>query len=408
MKNPLEALFKSLSQRFFALLWSGQTISRLGDNLYRIALAWWVLEKTGSAAIMGTVLIFSTVPMLVFLLIGGVAVDRFNRAKLMVASDLLRGLVVTIISVLAYAQLLEVWHIFAASTIFGILDAFFQPAYTSIVPDLTPREVLPSANSLTSLSGQVAGVVGPALGAALIALGGTSLVFLLDALSFFISAAFLIPLMKVPAPRSANAEPSSMLRDLREGIKTVFQSPWLWITILVASLGNIFTSSPFSVGLPFLVNGRLQGNVNSLGMIYSLLALGTAAATIWLGRYTRIRRRGPLAYGGWILAGLMITLMGLSRSVLLAGLSACASGACLAVGGLIWINSLQELVPREQLGRVSSIDYLGSFALLPVGFALIGWATDQLGASMVFIICGIMTAVLAGAGLLHPAIRNMD
>ena len=164
MDNSLTTIFRSLSQRSFALLWSGQTISRLGDSLYRIALAWWVLEKTGSAAIMGTVQIFSTVPMLVFLLIGGVAVDRFNRARLMLASDLLRGIVVAVVAGLAVSRQLEVWHIFLASTIFGIVDAFFQPAYTSIVPDLTPREALPSANSLTSLSGQAAGIVGPALG----------------------------------------------------------------------------------------------------------------------------------------------------------------------------------------------------------------------------------------------------
>ncbi len=408
MNNPFKALFKSLSNKFFALLWSGQTVSRLGDNLYRIALAWWVLEKTGSAAIMGTVLIFSTIPMLIFLLIGGVVVDRFNRARLMVISDLLRGVVVAVISVLAYSHLLEVWHIFVASTLFGIVDAFFQPAYTSIVPDLTPAETLPSANSLTSLSGQAAGVVGPALGAALIALGGTSFVFLLDAVSFFVSAACLIPLIKVPAPRSSAGESSGMLRDLREGVATVFKSPWLWITISIASLGNIFTGSPFSVALPFLVNGRLQGGVNSLGLIYSLLALGTAAATIWLGRYSKLRRRGPLAYGGWVLAGLMITVMGLSHTVLLAGLAAALSGACMAVGGLIWINTLQELVPRDQLGRVSSIDYLGSFALMPVGFALIGWATDLFGASMVFILSGIVTATLALLGLFHPAVRNLD
>ncbi len=189
-------LFKALKYRFFALLWSGQTISRLGDSLYRIALSWWVLQKTGSAAIMGTVLIFSTLPMLVFLLIGGVVVDRFNRVRLMLASDIVRGILIAGVSWLAATGHLEVWHIFLVSTFFGIVGAFFQPAYTSIVPDLTPAEALPSANSLTSLSGQVAGIVGPALGAGLIAWGGNQVAFALDALSFFISAACLVPLVE--------------------------------------------------------------------------------------------------------------------------------------------------------------------------------------------------------------------
>ena len=408
LNNSIKAVFRSLSHRFFALLWSGQTISRLGDSLYRIALAWWVLEKTGSALIMGTVEIFSTVPMLVFLLIGGVVVDRFNRARLMLASDLLRGIVVAIVAGLAVSRQLEVWHIFVASTIFGIVDAFFQPAYTSIVPDLTPREALPSANSLTSLSGQAAGIVGPALGAAVIALGGTPIAFVFDALSFFISAACLIPLLQVPAPRSDRAEPSSMMRDLREGIGTVLGSPWLWITISIAALANIFTSSSIGIALPFLVKGKLHGDVHSLGWVYSALALGTALGTIWLGRYSKLRRRGLVAYGGWIIDGLMIAIMGLSGSVLLAALAAIVCGATSATFGLIWTNSLQELVPHEQLGRVSSIDFLGSFALMPIGFGIIGWATDQIGAPLIFVICGVLTVGLAALGLTHPAIRNLD
>src|SRR5437763_10930697 len=108
------ALFASLKHRPFALLWSGQTISRLGDSLYRIALAWWVLEKTGSATAMGTVLICSFTPMLLFLLLGGVAVDRFPRVRVMLASDLLRSLVALTLALLAAGQLLEIWHVYIA------------------------------------------------------------------------------------------------------------------------------------------------------------------------------------------------------------------------------------------------------------------------------------------------------
>ena len=402
------ALFRSLTHRPFTLLWSGQTISRLGDSLYRIALAWWVLEKTGSATVMGTVLIFSTVPMLLFLLIGGVIVDRFNRVRLMLASDLLRGIVVAIVAGLAASQLLEVWHIFLASVIFGIVDAFFQPAYTAIEPEITPREILPSANSLTSLSGQLTGIIGPALGASMIALGGTSSAFMLNALSFFISAACLIPLLKLSVPRSASSESSSMIRDLREGIGTVLGSPWLWITIAIAALGNILTSGSIGIALPFLVKGTLHDDVDSLAWVYSMLSLGTTIGAIWLGRFAKLRRRGLMAYGAWIIAGLTLVAMGLSSSVSLVAFAALISGVTFATFGLIWTNSLQELVPREQLGRVSSIDFLGSFALLPIGFGITGWATDRLGAPTVFVISGILTVGLAALGLTHPAIRNLD
>ncbi|HKI52595.1 MAG TPA: MFS transporter, partial [Anaerolineales bacterium] len=135
-------ILRSLKHRPFALLWSGQTISRLGDSLYRIALAWWVLEKTGSAVAMGTVLIFSQIPLLVFLLIGGVIVDRFLRIRVMFASDIVSGLVITFIAVFSWLDLLQIWHIYIASMIFGFVEAFFFPAYRAIIPQITTPEML--------------------------------------------------------------------------------------------------------------------------------------------------------------------------------------------------------------------------------------------------------------------------
>ncbi|MBI5350387.1 MAG: MFS transporter, partial [Chloroflexi bacterium] len=181
-------LFKSLSHRPFALLWSGQTISRFGDSLYRIALAWWVLEKTGSAAQMGIVVFFSLTPMIIFLLIGGVVVDRLPRLRVMLSSDLLSGLVISVVAFLAYTGQLELWHIYIASLLFGFVEAFFFPAYSAAVPEITPSEMLPSANSLTDLSRQLTGMIGPSIGAVIVAVGGTPLAFALDALSFFTSA----------------------------------------------------------------------------------------------------------------------------------------------------------------------------------------------------------------------------
>lgn len=130
-------------------------MSVLGDNLYRVALAWWVLQKTGSAAVMGGVLVFSFVPTVLFSFIGGVAVDRFRRPPVMLASDLLRAFVVAAISLLAFRGRLAVWQIYVASFIFGSVGAFFQPAYMAIIPEITPRDALPGANSLTGIGRQL-------------------------------------------------------------------------------------------------------------------------------------------------------------------------------------------------------------------------------------------------------------
>ena len=128
----------------------------LGDSLFTIALAWWVLQKTGSATAMGIVLICSTVPMLLLLLFGGVAVDRLPRVYLMLVSDLSCGCVVVLIAYLSFQHQLELWQIFVMSAFFGVVEAFFSPAYTALIPDLVPAEFLASANSLRSISTQAA------------------------------------------------------------------------------------------------------------------------------------------------------------------------------------------------------------------------------------------------------------
>jgi MFS family permease len=404
------ALFRSLANHRFALLWSGQTISRIGDFLYEIALAWWVLQKTGSAVAMAGVLIFSFTPMLLFLLIGGVAVDRYPRVKLMLASDLLRGAVVTLVAVLAFGQQLEIWQVYIASLIFGLVDAFFQPAYTALVPEITSSEDLPSANSLTSMSMQMGRIVGPALGATIIALVGTSGAFVVDGISFFVSAACLAPLLASSAPpsRPADSQASSVLRDMREGIETVLRSPVLWISIIVFALSNITLAGPYSVALPFLVKDHLRADVGTLGLLYAIFPIGYIIGGAWLGRLARIRRRGLTAYAGLMIGGLMLLTFGLPVPLVALVLAALINGAALEIESLIWTNILQETVPGERLGRVSSIDSLGSFVLLPVGFAITGWATDQLGAAPVFLIGGGLTAILAIVAMAHPAIRALD
>ena len=276
-------IFRAFSHRSFALLWSGQIISRLGDSLFTIALAWWVLQKTGSAAVMGIVLICSTLPMLLLLLFGGVAVDRFPRVRLMLASDLLCGGVVALFAYLSFQQRLELWHIFVMSALFGVVAAFFSPAYTALVPDLVPTDFLPSANSLRSISLQVAQLVGLAIAAGIIALGGTSLAFALDGVSFILSAACLVALPRVPALRHSSEKEAGVLQDMRQGISTVLHSPWLWITLVVASVSSIFLVGPYEAVLPLLVKQRFGTQVGIYALLTALSALGPSVQRSGLG-----------------------------------------------------------------------------------------------------------------------------
>jgi len=400
-------VFRALSQRAFALLWSGQTISRLGDSLYMIALAWWVLVNTRSAAAMGLVLICSTVPMLFLLLLGGVAVDRLPRIRLMIASDILRGLVVGVVALLAFQHRLELWQICTMSALFGTVQAFFYPAYTAIIPSMVAADMLPSANSLRVVSLQVAQTIGPALGAGIVAACGSPLAFALDSASFGISAACLALIGSSPKISSISRQ-AGALDDLRMGIRTVITSPWLWITISIASVSTIFLDGPHEAVLPLLVKQRFGTHVGLFGLLTSLSALGAISAALWLGRFTRLRHRGWVTYGAWILASVTLLIVGLPTSAFEVGLAFLVQGAAISTLGLAWTNTLQECVPADLLGRVASIDMLMSSALVPIGYALAGITADRVGAPLVFVLGGAISSTVITLGLLHPAIRSMD
>ena len=398
---------RALRIRSFALLWSGQAISRLGDNLYRIALSWWVLEKTGSAAAMGAVAVFSLVPMLLFLLVGGVVVDRLPRFRIMLAADLVNTFVVGLVAVLAMTDRLEVWHIYAVSVVFGLAEAFFYPAYSASLPQIVPPDALPSANSLTSLTWQLSGILGPSLGALIVALGGTAAAFGLDSLSFLVSAVFLFPLRRImaPAPDEVRRSP---VADVREGLATVLASPFLWVSILVFAFINVTEAGPRNIALPFLIHDRLGLDVGALGLVGSAFSVGSVTGAILLGRLRRIRRRGLLAYGATALGGLMVIFIGLAPGLAPLIAVAVIHGVTFSTINLVWTTTLQQMVPPEKLGRVSSIDALGSFVLMPAGFALAGLLTDSIGPSRVFVLGGAATIAMALLAMLHPGVRGLD
>lgn len=406
------SLARSLHHQAFAWLLGGQTLSRVGDHLYEVALAWWVLQETGSAVAMGSVLVLSFAPTILFGLLGGVVVDRYPRVWVLLLCDVLRGVLVAAMALMAFQDTLQLWHIYAAALLYGVVDSFFQPAFTALVPDLVPPADLPSANSLSSMSLQFGRIVGPALAGVILALGDFALGFTLNALSFFVAAVCLIPLRGVKSTLTQvdgeQASSASIFQDIREGIRFVVTIPFLWISFLVFPVVTVALSGPYGVSLPFLVEDKLAGDVNLLGLLYALFAAGFVLGGLWLGRQAIIRRRGILMYTSGVVAGLGMLLLGLPLPLVGLAFGALLTGVGLEIAGLVWMNILQEVVPGDKLGRVASIDMISSLALLPVGFAAAGWLTDTLGPEPVFILGGVVTMAATLLALAHPAIRRLD
>jgi DHA3 family tetracycline resistance protein-like MFS transporter len=426
--------------RPFAVLWSGQTLSRVGDSIHTIASAWLILQMTGSAAAMGTVLVAQTLPFLLLSLVGGVTVDRVPRLWVMFVSDGVRMAVVAVISILVYVQVLQFWHLLALAIVFGSVDAFFYPAYVAVVPELVPADDRASANSLTVISRRFAALIGPGVGSALVAAGGTAAAFGVDAVTFGVSAILI-----VAAQRSASSAPNRTItrpiasgsqgpgddgsletgarvgpvqrlrgalrvagHELAAGFATVRDESWIWVTIIVAGVTGITLAGPLEAVLPLLVVRHLGGGVEVLGLLQTLIGAGAIGATIVLGSRRRLHHRGAMLYGAWIVFALAMAVAGYPVGVAGAAIAAAMIGACGSIVGLTWTSALQDLVPSERLGRVASIDALGSSALEPVGYIAAGAAADQIGPAAVFVAGGLVSAGILSLALLDRSIRHLD
>lgn len=398
-----------LRHRDFALLWSGQAISQIGDGVFSIAMMWLILQLTGSALAMASLPILAMLPRLAFQLIGGVSVDRYDRRMLMLASDAIRGLIVLALALLIATGAVQMWHIYVFQVIFGIVAAFFYPAQGAIIPNLVSKEELVPANALTGLTRQVTLILGPALGGLLVATPeiGIAGACLVDALSFGVGAIGLA-LLRVPArAETAVKEKQSVWGDLKDGLRYLFSLRALVLILFVAMMLN-FALSPFNVVIPVFLKNTLGQGPEMFGLVMAIFATGMVAGSVFAGMWTPSRRRIMIAIALVGAAGIALALVGgiavLEATFLLTGML----GLLLAAADILISAALQEMVADEYRGRVYSVDVLISAGLTPVGLALGGGLGDAFGAATVIVGSGILTALCAFAALLFPDIRKLD
>src|SRR5260370_15862977 len=262
---------RAFHSRPFTLLWTGQTISVLGDAVFTIAITWEVLLVTDSATAMSLILIAQWAPRILFLLLGGVIADRVSRRFLMLCADAGRGCIVMLVAWLSWTHLLQFWHLVALAPLFGIVSSFFDPAYQAIMPQTVETEALTSVNALNTLSRNIGFLLGPVPGAICAALFGMASAFAFDGLTYGISALCLLALrlpastatsqVEAPAHPAEADEPRKhasqgirgAMRHARDGRRYVFSVPWLGVTVLASPLVGAGFAGDMWVSLPRLV-----------------------------------------------------------------------------------------------------------------------------------------------------------
>jgi MFS family permease len=378
-------------------------VSTIGDRIVTVALALFVTDLTGSATDLGVVLAAYTGSLVCFLLLGGVWADRLPRHRLMVVCDLVRFGLHAGLALLILSAQVEVWHVVAIEVCFGAAEAFFRPAYTGLIPQTVPEDLIQQANSLSATATNVAELLGPALATALVVGLGAGYAFAIDSATFLVSAALL--LLVHPRRRGQPAARKPMLADLREGFGEVRSRAWVWVTITVFSVALMAGLAPLLVLGPGVAELH-YGTHSAFGVIFSAFGAGMVlGAVVGLAvRPSRPMLSAFFACAGWP-AMMAAFAVGLPLPAVVA--VSVAGGLGIALFGIWWETALAQRIPSHALSRVASYDWMGSFALAPIGYLAAGPLAEVFGAPEVMLVGAGLTLLLLAAGLIPAETRRL-
>jgi MFS family permease len=401
-----------LRHRQFRLLWTGMTVSLLGDGIFYVALPWQVYQLSNAPTALSVVGIAMTVPHIVLLLLGGVVSDRFDRRRVMMFADMLRGSAVAALGVLSLAGSLRLWHLIVMAAVFGAGTAFFGPAFDAIVPEIVPEHELTRANALDQFVRPAAWrMVGPALGGWIVAgFGGrTGAAFVVDAATFGASVLSLAMMRRVSAhTHDVRADDASPWAEIRDGFRYVRSQVWLWGTLVAATFAYLAFLGPTEVLLPYVVKYDMGAGAGTLGTVLGIGGAGAMASALFMGNRTLPRRNMTFIYVMWTLSTLAVAGYGLAHFPWQAMAACLVFNALEGAGTIVWMTTKQRLVPNRLLGRVSSFDWFISIGLLPVSYALTGPLASAVGERATLIGAGVLGASVTLAFLFLPGLRAVE
>jgi MFS family permease len=385
------------------MLWAGSAISAVGDQFYLVALPWVVLQLTGSAVAVGTILMAVAIPRAVLMLLGGALTDRISARRILMSTASARTVLVTVIGFLLWWHLLQLWQLYVLGFFFGVADAFAWPAATTLLPSVVKREQLVAANSVFQTTGQLTTIVAPAPAGLVIKALGTAWAFFIDAISFlFIIAA----LWRLPdPPKAASAAKPPVWRSILDGIAYVRRDVPLRSLMLVAAMLNFCISGPMGVGLPYLVKTKF-GSAAAYGLVISAMAAGGLIGALLAG-ILKIKRRGLLLLGACVVISAGIASIGLLGHLWLIAAVLVLLGCSAGVANVHIAAWIQQRIDATVRGRVFSVLMLGNFGLIPLSLAvaglLIAWSLK-----LMFLAAGVSMLLVTVFGASQKQVRAIE
>lgn len=391
----------ALHEREFRLLFTGLSVSLLGDTVTLFALAWAVLDLTGSARDLGFVIAAKTAPLVIFLLAGGVIGDRLPRRGVMLTADATRMGIQAATAALLLSHTARVWELIVLQAFAGAATAFFNPASTGLTPMTVSAERLQGANALRGMSMAATQLAGPALAGILIVTVGPGYALALDAASFAVSA-FCLARLHLPA--LAHSPPQSFARDLLDGWREFVARTWVWLSVVSFSLANMMSAAWLVLAATWVKQGH--GGAAAWMVILIATAVGALVAG---ATALRVKPRRPLLLGAVVAVphAAPIILLALQLPWQTLAAAALVTGFGDMLFNTLWETTLQQHIPPASLSRVSAYDWFGSLLCEPLGLALAGVAAAAAGMSATLWVAAAIDVAAVAAMLAAPSVWRL-
>jgi DHA3 family macrolide efflux protein-like MFS transporter len=405
-----------LFNHHFVLLWLGQWVSQIGNELHMIAIMFWLKHTIGSASMMGVIMMVATLPAVVLGPVAGVFADRYSRRTTIIIADAVRGLMVLSLAAVLLAapqtkQLCVIW-IFIVAVVNGILGAFFRPAISAAVPELVPRERIAAANSVEQASAQVALFFGQGLGGMLFRVLGAPVLFLVNGISYLVSAASacLIRIPQVLPEKVATLRETlgTFRHDLVEGLRFIRAQRGMLDVIFAATLIN-FLLAPFGVLLPFYIEDFLGKTTDWFGFLLAAIGVGSLVGYALAGALrVSPRVRALLVISSLTSIGVSFAALGLTRSAFVALGIMFVTGVESGFINVYLVTILQLTTPTEIRGRVFGVLTTLAAGLMPIGMGLSGVIADLANRNvpLIFLVCGVASTAVMMALAWRRAFRE--
>ena len=406
--RPQSAYLTLVRNRNFSLLWMGQLVSFMGDRIHQIALALLVETRYGPLEV-GLTFAATAVPNVVLGPLAGALVDRWDRRRTMIVSDLVRGGLVLLVPFVIEINVALVYLIaFAVATV----SLLFRPAKNALLPQIVKDDELVAANSATTVNETIADLIGyPIAGVIVAALSGIlAAAFVLDAATYLVSA-FLVFAMIVPRQElgSAPFRPRAIWSEMAEGWRFLTRQAELFANTVISSFAQVAIGAEIVCSFLYsksVLDQTVIPHPQNYSLLMAAIGLGSVVGGIVIGAFASRLPKGPMSIAGFIGVGLLLIAIGFVRDPFVAIALFFLSGAANMVFLIPNITLFQERTPQRLMGRVVSTRQALVFGVMALAMGVSGWLAELIGPEVVLMLGGVVCAVAGIGGLFVPAMRR--